>query len=161
MSRRSNARLAVLAAAVLLSTGACTRLRSHQGYIVDADLVNSVRPGVDNKQSVLATLGSPTVNGQFNDTDWYYLARDSRNLAFQNPKARDQITLRISFDPAGNVSAIRRTGLDQVASVRPDGKTTPTLGKKSNFFRDLFGNIGTVGAPGGGGSGQGGAGGGR
>ncbi len=38
-----------------LLTGACTPLRSHQGYIIDVDLVNAIQPGVDNRQSVAAT----------------------------------------------------------------------------------------------------------
>jgi hypothetical protein len=46
------------------------------------------------------------------------------------------------------VSNITRTGLDQVASVRPYGKTTPTLGRKRSFFEELFGNNGSVGASG-------------
>lgn len=143
----------------LLAAGACTPLRSHQGYVVDADLVNSVQPGVDNRQSVLQTLGRPSFTGQFGDTDWYYVARDSSNLAFRNPRPRNQITLRISFDEAGNVAAIRRSGLDQVASINPSNEKTPTLGRERGFFEELFGNIGTVGAPGVGGAG--GAGGGR
>jgi len=145
----------IAATALACAAGACVPLRSHQGYILDADLVNSVQPGVDNRQSVLATLGNPTITGQFSDSDWYYVARDSRNLAFRNPRPADQVTLRISFDPAGNVSAIRRSGVDQVASINPDGKVTPTLGKKRSFFQDLFGNIGTVGAAGGPGAGAG------
>ncbi|MEH3035097.1 MAG: outer membrane protein assembly factor BamE [Sphingomonas adhaesiva] len=126
----------------------CTPLRSHQGYIVDADLVNSVQPGVDNRQSVLATLGTPSFASQFNQGDWYYIARDSRNLAFNPPKPKEQLTLRISFDQAGNVTAVRKSGMEQVVNVDPWGKTTPTLGRKRGFFQDLFGNIGTVGAPG-------------
>ncbi|MBB5713454.1 outer membrane protein assembly factor BamE [Sphingomonas aerophila] len=154
----------IAATLVALAAGACTPVRSHQGYIVDADLVNSVQPGVDNRQSVLATLGRPSFTSQFakdaNGGDWYYVARDSRNLAFRNPRAKAQITLQISFDPAGNVTAIRRSGTEQIASVEPSSKTTPTLGKKRGFFEDLFGNIGTVGAPMGGSGGAGGGGGG-
>ena len=149
-----------LSAAALLAAGACAPVRSHQGYIVDADLVNSVRPGVDNRQSVLQTLGRPSFTGQFGEGDWYYVARDSANLAFRNPRPNAQVTLQISFDQAGTVSAIRRAGLDQVASVNPSNKETPTLGKKRGFFEELFGNIGAVGAPIGGGA-PGGAGGGR
>ena len=49
--------------------------------------------------------------------------------------------------------------MEQVASVDPYGKTTPTLGRKRGLFEDLFGNIGTVGAAGvGGGDQQGGGG---
>ncbi|HEX7849738.1 MAG TPA: outer membrane protein assembly factor BamE [Sphingomonas sp.] len=136
------------AIAVLGLAGGCTALRSHQGYIIDADLVNSVQPGVDNRTSVIQTLGKPSFASQFNNGEWYYVARDSRNLAYMNPKAKSQVTLKIAFDQQGVVSNITRTGLDQVASVRPYRKVTPTLGRKRSFFEELFGNIGSVGAAG-------------
>lgn len=139
--------LILLALAGMLAAG-CAPLRSHQGYIVDADLVNAIQPGVDNRQSVLATLGTPSFAAQFNQGDWYYIARDSRNYAFNAPRPRDQLTLQISFDQAGNVSAIRKSGVEQVVDVSPYGKTTPTLGRERGFFQDLFGNIGAVGAAG-------------
>ena len=150
-------RLLLLAA--LVGLAACTPLRQHQGYIIDLDLVNAVQPGVDNRDSVLATLGKPSIESQFNDSHWYYLARDTHNLAFRNPRATAQLTLQIDFDAKGTVSGIHRGGLDQIAQVNPYGKTTPTLGKKRGFFQDLFGNIGTVGAGGGGAGGGGGPGG--
>ena len=141
-------------AALLASAGlgACSPLPSHQGYIVDADLVNSVQPGVDTRESVLQTLGRPSFASQFNQGDWYYIARESRNFGFQKPRAKSQLTLQISFDSNGTVSGIRRGSAEQVASIGPWGKTTPTLGRNRSFFSELFGNIGTVG------SGMGGAG---
>nr|WP_294047755.1 outer membrane protein assembly factor BamE [Sphingomonas sp.] len=143
-----------MAAALTLVASACVPLRSHQGYIIDADLVNSVQPGVDNRSSVQQTLGTPTFASQFNKGEWYYLARDSRNLAYRNPKPASQITLKIAFDDKDVVSSITRTTVDQVAQVTPYGKTTPTLGRKRGFFEDIFSNIGAVGA--GTGAGQGG-----
>ncbi len=144
------------AVAVLAIAGsACAPLRSHQGYIVDADLLNSIQPGTDNRQSVLATLGQPSFSSQFGGGDWYYISRDSRNYAFNTPKVREQLTVQISFDQAGNVSAIRKSGAEQVASIDPAKRTTPTLGRKRGFFQDLFGNIGAVGAAGAGAPGGG------
>lgn len=145
-------RLGLIAVAALGAAG-CTQIRAHQGYIVDTDLVNSVQPGVDNRQSVLQTLGTPTFTAQFDKGDWYYLARDTKNYGFRNPHPITQIALDISFDAAGNVTAIRRSGLDQIDKVGMYGKITPTLGRKRSLFQDLFGNIGTVGAAGGGGPG--------
>jgi outer membrane protein assembly factor BamE (lipoprotein component of BamABCDE complex) len=152
------ARLTILAAAcaAALASGACTPLRGHQGYIVDADLVNSVQPGVDTRATVLQVLGKPTLTSQFGGGDWYYVARDTRNLGFNNPKVVAQNTLRVRFNEAGVVTGIERSGLEQVASINPSDKATPTLGRKRGFFEDLFGNIGTVGAagaPGGGSTG--------
>lgn len=150
-------RLPLLASVVLLAVAAtaCAPLRSHQGYVVDPDLLNSVQPGVDNRQSVLATLGHPSFSSQFGQGDWYYISRDTRNYAFNTPKVREQLTVQISFDQAGNVSAIRKWGAEQVASIKPARRTTPTLGRKRGFFEDLFGNIGAVGTAGAGGPGGG------
>lgn len=131
-----------------LAAGACAPLRGHTGYIVDADLMNSVTVGTDNRQSVQSTLGRPSFTGTFDESEWYYVARSTRNYAFANPKVSDQVTIKISFDPAGNVSAITRSDETQVASIRPYGKVTPTLGRKKSFFEELFGNIGAVGAAG-------------
>ncbi|CAN5260202.1 hypothetical protein BH10PSE15_BH10PSE15_19550 [soil metagenome] len=139
-----------------LAAGGCVPLKTHQGYVIDTDLVNSVQPGVDTRQSVLQVLGKPTFTSQFNQGDWYYVSREARGFAYNNPHVKTQTTLRISFDGKGNVTGIHRTGVEQVASISPMKKTTPTLGRSHSFFQELFGNIGTVGAIGGGGSQQGG-----
>jgi outer membrane protein assembly factor BamE (lipoprotein component of BamABCDE complex) len=140
-------------AALLVAMGgtACAPMKTHQGYVIDKELVDSVQPGVDNRESVMQTLGRPTLTSQFNQGEWYYVSRDSRNFGYSDPKVRDQTTIRIRFDQAGNVASIDKMGKELIASVDPYGKKTPTLGRKRSFFDDLFGNIGTVGAPGTGG----------
>ena len=151
----------LMALAVLVLASACAPLRGHQGYVVDVDLVNSVQPGVDNRQTVAQVLGKPSFTSQFNEGEWFYVSRDTRYYAYNKPKPSQQTVLRIRFDSKGVVSAVDRTGVDQVANIRPYGKITPTLGRKRSFFADVFGNIGAVGAagaPGGGGGGGGGGG---
>lgn len=146
ISRPRAAMLVALAALPLLA--GCGQLRGHQGFIYDQTLASQILPGVDNRQSVERTLGRPTFTGQFSDSEWYYFARDTRQLAFANPRATAQQVMRVKFDPSGNVAAVDFTGLDQVARIEPEGDKTPTLGRKRTFFQDLFGNIGAVGAPG-------------
>lgn len=151
------ARLVVLLAGVALLGGGCTRLRGHQGYVLNPDLVNSVQAGIDNRNSVARVLGQPTFASQFGDPIWYYVSRDTRYFAYNRPKPVAETVLRIRFDEKGVVRSIDRTGIEQVAKITPFRKTTPTLGRQRSFFRDLFGNIGAVGAPIGGGP-QGGGG---
>ena len=137
-----------LVAGGLLLSG-CSQVRGHQGYIADSALMAAVQPGVDNRQSVESTLGRPTFTGQFDDNSWYYVSRDTRQLAFNSPRPKDQLVMRVQFDAAGNVTTVDRTGLELVASINPHGDKTPTLGRERSFFEELFGNIGAVGAPGG------------
>jgi outer membrane protein assembly factor BamE (lipoprotein component of BamABCDE complex) len=148
-----------LLAGLAFTASGCTRLKAHQGYVGDATLLSSVQPGVDNKASVETSLGRPTFVGQFDNNDWYYYARDTKQLAFASPKASGQFVLHVRFDPAGNVATIKQTGMESIARINPEGDKTPTLGRHSGFFEDFFGNIGSVGAPGAGsGGGQSGPG---
>jgi outer membrane protein assembly factor BamE (lipoprotein component of BamABCDE complex) len=129
-------------------------MHDHRGTVIDTELVSAIQPGVDNKDSVQRTLGRPTFTGEFSDTDWYYVSRDTKTVAFRNPRVQKQTVLHVSFDKAGNVTSIQQSGKELVASIDPVDDKTPTLGRKSSIFSDIFGNIGTVnsaGMPGGGG----------
>ncbi|MCW2351657.1 MULTISPECIES: outer membrane protein assembly factor BamE [unclassified Sphingobium] len=146
--------LVVGAAAILLLAGGCTRIRAHQGFMIDDLIVSSVLPGVDNKASVEGALGRPTFVSQFGPERWYYVARDTRSLAFASPRPTAQTLVTVQFDANGNVATIDRNAtLDQVANISPTGATTPTLGRKRSLFDEIFGNIGAVGAGGAGAAG--------
>ena len=135
-------------AAAALSLAGCAAVRAHKGAVLDIPLANSIQPGVDNKASVEKLLGRPTFTGQFAPNDWYYIARDTNQVAFRNPRPVRQTVLHISFDPKGNVAAINHTGRELVMNVNPVHRSTPTLGRKKSFFDELFGNIGQVGSTG-------------
>jgi len=155
-SSARRATLILAAIAVAATAGGCTQLRGRQGYVVDPVLTDAITPGVDNRESVEKTLGRPTFVGQFSDNEYYYVARETRQLAFANPRPVSQQVLRVRFDGAGNVAAVDRTGIELVSKISPEGDKTPTLGRSRSFFEDIFGNIGAVGAPGTGGPGGGG-----
>ena len=148
MSRLQPRAVAVLAVAAALAASGCSRIRDHKGYVVDSTLIGTVQPGVDNRDSVAKTLGRPSFVGEFDDKTWYYVSRDTRQLAFANPKPVAQTILTVRFDDAGNVVSAERTGMEKIAAISPDGDKTPTLGRDRGFFAELFGNIGRVGAAG-------------
>ncbi len=152
--RAKNIALLLLASGTLLVSQGCTQLRGHQGYIGDATLLTAVQPGVDNRESVQASLGRPTFTGQFGNSDWYYFSRNTKQLAFANPVPTDQFVLHVKFDAAGNVVSATQSAMENIAKINPESDKTPTLGRNTSFFEELFGNIGAVGAagaPGGGG----------
>lgn len=140
-------------AAAALALSACASIKDHRGYLVDAALLDSVMPGIDNRVSVEKMLGRPSFISQFGRQDWYYISTNTRQSAFGAPHANEQLMIRVVFDAKGNVVAVERTGMEKVARINPDGSKTPTLGRERSFLEDLFGNIGQVGAgapPGGG-----------
>ena len=146
-------RVSAIAVAAMLVAG-CAINKAHKGAVIDQRLASSVQPGVDNKDSVQKLLGTPTLTGQFTPDDWYYISRDTNQVAFRNPSVQKQLVMLVRFDPKGNVASIQRTGKDLVLPVSPTHRSTPTLGRKRSFFDELFNNIGSVssgatGAPGG------------
>jgi outer membrane protein assembly factor BamE (lipoprotein component of BamABCDE complex) len=139
--------LVIGAAAALLLTGGCTRIREHQGFLPDGLIIDSVLAGIDNRESVEGALGRPTFISQFGPERWYYVSRNSKQLAFASPRPESQYTVTVEFDAKGNVAKVQRnTTLDQVAAINPEGDKTPTLGSKRSLMQEIFGNIGAVGA---------------
>ena len=143
--------LTLFSIAAMALTAGCARVPGHQGFIVDAQLAATVKPGVDNKASVQGTLGRPSFTGQFDENDWYYVSRDTKQLAYKVPRASAQNILHVRFDRGGNVATVDTAGLEKVAMIRPNKDHTPTLGRNRSFFQELFGNIGQVGSVGRGG----------
>jgi outer membrane protein assembly factor BamE (lipoprotein component of BamABCDE complex) len=131
-----------------VALGGCAQSRGHQGFVLENTLVSAIQPGTDTKDSVMNTLGRPTFTGSFDQNDWYYVSRETKNMAYSKPRPDKQTVLHIRFDRAGNVASIDRRGLEEVASIHPSGDKTPTLGSRRSLFDELFGNIGAVGAAG-------------
>jgi outer membrane protein assembly factor BamE (lipoprotein component of BamABCDE complex) len=146
---RTLPRLGAIAAtiAVLGLVSGCARVRDHKGYVVDSTLINTIQPGVDNRESVGKTLGRPSFAGEFDKNQtWYYVALDTRQFAYTNPKPVKETVLAVHFDARGNVTGVEKSGTEKIASISPYGEKTPTLGRNRGFFGELFGNIGRVGS---------------
>lgn len=153
----ATAKIATALAGATLLAG-CAGTYDHRGHVLDAELVQAVQVGTDNKESVERLLGRPTFASNFDANDWYYVSRDTKTVAFTNPRVIGQTVLHVRFDQAGNVSFVQQMGPEQIASINPVNDRTPTLGRKRTLFDDIFGNIGTVnsaGTQGGGGGGRG------
>ncbi len=133
---------------VALALGACAQIRETRGYVVDQVLLNSIQPGIDNKQSVEGTLGRPTFESQYGEPTWYYISSVTGRRPFVRPRIRAHSVLAVTFDEDGNVASIDRSGVEDVVYLQPDGDKTRTLGRERGFLEDLFGNIGQVGSGG-------------
>jgi outer membrane protein assembly factor BamE (lipoprotein component of BamABCDE complex) len=140
-------RVSTTALAALLASG-CASNHAHKGAVLDPQLMSSIQPGVDSNDSVQKLLGTPTLSGEFTPNDWYYVSRDTLQVAFRNPRVTRQQVMLVRFDQRGNVASLQRTGKELVLGVEPAQRHTPTLGRQKSFFEELFGNIGSVGSSG-------------
>jgi outer membrane protein assembly factor BamE (lipoprotein component of BamABCDE complex) len=148
-------RIGVVLGVAALMAG-CSSIVEHKGYLADEVIMQSVQPGVDNRDSVQRALGQPSFQSQFGEPVWYYVSSTTGQRPFTTPRITEHTVLAVRFDAAGNVIAAERTGLEQVARISPESDETPTLGRERSFLQDLFGNIGQVGTGAGAAAGRGG-----
>ena len=132
------------ASCLAVTTAGCMGIRDHRGYILDKELSANVQVGIDNKDSVVKTLGRPSFVGQFDQNDWYYFSRDTKTSPFRTAAVTAQDVLHVRFDAAGNVASVGQTGRETIVAINPVNDRTPTLGRKRGFFDELFGNIGVL-----------------
>lgn len=130
----------VVAGAMLMAS--CSPMRSSNGYLPDTELVEKVRPGVHDRESVAELLGSPTSVAQFKPEVWYYVKREAEQLAFLPEKVTMQSVVAVKFDEAGIVTDVKRYDLEDGKEIEFVERITPTRGKELTFLGQLFGNVG-------------------
>jgi outer membrane protein assembly factor BamE (lipoprotein component of BamABCDE complex) len=128
-----------LAAGVLL---ACSpQIRSH-GYVPNEDSLSSIVVGKDNRESIFATLGSPTSAALMRDDGWYYIASRVKHETYHAPEEIDRQIVAISFDQRGIVSNIERYGLQDGQVVVLTRRITDNPIKGPGFIQQLIGSLG-------------------
>jgi outer membrane protein assembly factor BamE (lipoprotein component of BamABCDE complex) len=140
----------LLAALCAASAVACAPLArpdiDHRGYVPDPQALASIRPGVDNKDSVETRLGSPTTTASFDTTTWYYISADERNFLYLRPSVTKQEVVAVKFDKDDLVSSVDHYDLKDGKDITPVARETPTRGKELSFLQQMFGNFGHVSA---------------
>ena len=121
---------------------ACTPALVIQGYVPDQATLAGVEKGVDNKDTVVTKLGSPSTIATFDDDTWIYVNKRSEVFAFFEPTVLSQNVVAINFDPEGRVEEIRRFTLEDGQLFDPVTRKTPTQGRELGFLEQLFGNVG-------------------
>lgn len=131
-----------LLTSVVLTTAACGNRREVRGYVFDKELADAIQPGVDNRTSVLSTLGTPTMKATFDEGTWYYVSTTVRVRPVYWPDAKDHRVLVVAFNDSGVVSDVNNLGIDDMRDVDSVGDKTPTKGRKLSLFEQIFGSIG-------------------
>jgi outer membrane protein assembly factor BamE (lipoprotein component of BamABCDE complex) len=131
----------------LLILAGCSPTMVNRGNLLDPEKIASLKPGTSNRDSVLNTLGTPSVRASFNDNTWYYIGRRTEQYSFLDPEVTEQQLLTVVFDENGVVQKLEQTGKEQIATVQPASGETPTFGHETTWLQDLFGNIGRAGVP--------------
>jgi outer membrane protein assembly factor BamE (lipoprotein component of BamABCDE complex) len=138
------AKIAVVASCALAAS-ACSNSRSIRGYVFDAELADAIQAGVDNRQSVESTLGTPTVQGTFSNNTWYYISTTVKVRPVFWPEAKEHRVLAVGFNENGIVEKIENFDLSDMQNVNPVGGKTKTRGRNIGLFQQIFGSLGRFG----------------
>lgn len=136
--------LAAAAAALLV---ACAPSRDIRGYVFSAEAVEGLAPGIDDRASVLAALGTPTTVATFDDNQWYYISRTTDTVAFRDPEVLQQKVVVVEFNERGLLAGVRQFDWADGYQIDPVERTTPTRGRELGILEQLIGNIGRYNPP--------------
>jgi outer membrane protein assembly factor BamE (lipoprotein component of BamABCDE complex) len=144
--RNSVAALMIIGAFV--AAGCNPILRTH-GYVPTQDAKpQEINPSTDTKASVLASLGSPSIEGTFDeevDEDtWYYINQVRERYAYLRPQIQDQTVTAISFNVDGQVTKVAEYGIEDRRVVNYENRETPTRGRELSVLEQVFGTIGRI-----------------
>lgn len=135
------------AVAVVLAAGlaACVPTVTQRGYVPNEDLISEIRVGIDNKDSVLSTFGSPSTVSTVEGNSWYYISSIHEQFAFYREEAVDREIVAVYFDDDENVTQLGYYGLEDGKVINFISRETPTRGKELTFLQQMFGNLGRFG----------------
>jgi outer membrane protein assembly factor BamE (lipoprotein component of BamABCDE complex) len=135
--------LRFLALAIGLSAlAACNIPVNDRGNLPKPDAMAQIKPGVTDKQTVVRLIGTPSATAAFDTNSWYYISRETKQVAFLKPEVLDQQVIIIRFNDKGIVTAVEHKGLRDAQAMTPNPNATPAQGREFTFLEQLIGNFG-------------------
>ena len=129
----------VLAASALIG---CSARVDERGHLPDPDKLAEIRPGATTRDQVAKILGTPSSTGVFDDKNWYYISRKTKQVAFFEPDVLDQQVFIVNFDDKGVVRGIDHKDLKDGREIDPAPGATPAPGRELTFLEQILGNVG-------------------
>jgi outer membrane protein assembly factor BamE (lipoprotein component of BamABCDE complex) len=133
---------AICAAVAMLAVGACSPIYRDHGYVPTDEVLSQVAVGVDTRESVAETVGTPSSSGVLKDSGYYYVSQRMRTYTYNEPEIIDRQIVAISFDQRGVVSNIERFTLQDGNVVALSRRVTDSNIESLGFLAQLFGNVG-------------------
>jgi outer membrane protein assembly factor BamE (lipoprotein component of BamABCDE complex) len=140
----------------LIGLAACGFPVNERGNLPKPELLAQVKPGVTDKSSVKALLGTPSSVAAFDGDTWYYISKEEKQMAFLRPSVLNQQVYAIHFDDQGVVTEVSHKGIQDAKNITPNPDATPAPGREFTFLEQLIGNFGKFNSGGTGGSSPGG-----
>ncbi len=125
-----------------LGLSGCSKIEHSRGYVPNAEDLAEVEIGIDSRQTVQQSLGSPSTVGTFDDSAWYYIRSRHERLAFFKEEVINREVVAIYFDENNHVSDVAHFGMEDGYVVSYSNRETPTRGRELTVLEQLLGNVG-------------------
>ena len=124
----------------------CSFRVDKSGYMFENSDINFIKKGVTSKNTLLKNLGSPTVFSYIkNEEVWIYYSESVKHVLFFKPYAIERDILVLKFDEEERVSSFKKLDLnDEDNKYFFNQNKTYVESHKSNFFKAIYENIGTI-----------------
>jgi outer membrane protein assembly factor BamE (lipoprotein component of BamABCDE complex) len=131
-------------AVALLATGlaSCAATVDQRGNLPEPEKLAQIQPGTTTREQVVKILGTPSSTGVFDDKNWYYISRRTKQISFFDPDVLDQQVYIVNFDGAGVVRGVDHKDLKDGQDITPAPGATPAPGRELTFLEQVLGNIG-------------------
>lgn len=127
---------------VTLAVAGCASVYRDHGYVPTEDELAKIVVGVDTRDSVAESIGTPGASGVLNDSGYYYVESRFRHYGMREPEVVSRQLVAIRFDQRGVVSGIERYGLEDGRVIPLNPKVTSSNVEDKTFLRQLLGNLG-------------------
>ena len=124
------------------TVSACTTSYRNHGYVPSEDELAEVIVGVDTRDTVAETVGTPSSSGLLSDSGYYYVRSRVRHQGLREPKVVERQLVAISFTSNGVVENIERFELEDGQPVRLTRRVTESSIRDQGLLRQLLGNLG-------------------
>ena len=140
--------LASISVAAAIATPGCSPITDTRGNLPLEEFVETIERGKQNRDQIVAILGSPSTKATFGKQDtWYYIGKKTETLAFFEPKLIERKILVIKFDERGVVETVTSYDASDGKRVELVGRVTPTKGKELGGLEQIIGNVGRFSTP--------------
>jgi outer membrane protein assembly factor BamE (lipoprotein component of BamABCDE complex) len=132
---------------VAAAVAGCGATVDQRGNLPEPDKLAEIQPGTTTRDQVVKILGTPSSTGVFDDKNWFYISRKTKQLAFFKPDVVDQQVYVVRFDGNGVVASIDRKDLNDGRDIEPAPGATPAPGRELTFLEQILGNLGRFNKP--------------
>lgn len=136
---------AVIAAGIMVVLGACTSQYRNHGYVPTEEDLAEITVGVDTRDTVAETVGTPSASGVLDSSGYYYVRSRVRHYGARKPEVVERRIVAITFDKRGVVRNVEEYALEDGQAVPIARRITDNDLNNQSILGQLLKNIGSFG----------------